>query len=223
VLALPFTHHHGGQKARLCGASHSLFHTSSWHAASLSKGANLSLGMSLSFISQWLDDSLIYRPLSHDISSNKTTDAAGQYGRFRNFGRVEPLLISKTYPFIRLTQLTLILLTWKIWWAPNNASRWQMGFNLAFKGLNPSLWDTNGVTAEFMKYRMRLKHDCEWWICKDLKGVHYGLITSILPTGMWRDKNCEEPCTKNPLLRIWTTIFLMQVKGFHPLSFLILR
>jgi len=26
--------------------------------------------------------------------------------------------------------LTLNLLTWRIWWAPNNASRWQMGFNL---------------------------------------------------------------------------------------------
>jgi hypothetical protein len=32
--------------------------------------------------------------------------------------------------------LTLILLKWRIWWAPNNASRCQMGFNLAFKGLN---------------------------------------------------------------------------------------
>jgi hypothetical protein len=31
--------------------------------------------------------------------------------------------------------LTLILLTWRIWWAPNNARRWQMGFNSAFKGL----------------------------------------------------------------------------------------
>jgi len=31
--------------------------------------------------------------------------------------------------------LTLILLTWRIWWAPNNASRWQMGFNSAFKEL----------------------------------------------------------------------------------------
>jgi len=31
--------------------------------------------------------------------------------------------------------LTLILLTWRIGWAPNNASRWQMGFNLVFKGL----------------------------------------------------------------------------------------
>jgi hypothetical protein len=32
--------------------------------------------------------------------------------------------------------LTLILLTWRIWWAPNNASKWQMGFNSAFKGLS---------------------------------------------------------------------------------------
>jgi len=31
--------------------------------------------------------------------------------------------------------LTLKPLTWKIWWAPNNASRWQMRFNSAFKGL----------------------------------------------------------------------------------------
>ena len=35
--------------------------------------------------------------------------------------------------------LTLILLTWRIWWAPNNASKWQMGFNLAFKVLNLSV------------------------------------------------------------------------------------
>jgi len=31
--------------------------------------------------------------------------------------------------------LTLNPLTWKIWWAPNNASKWQMGFNPAYKGL----------------------------------------------------------------------------------------
>jgi len=29
--------------------------------------------------------------------------------------------------------LTLILLTWRIWWAANNASKWQMGFNSVFK------------------------------------------------------------------------------------------
>ena len=31
--------------------------------------------------------------------------------------------------------LPLILVTWRKWWAPNNASKWQMGFNSAFKGL----------------------------------------------------------------------------------------
>ena len=30
---------------------------------------------------------------------------------------------------------TLILLMWRKRWAPNNASRWQMGYNSAFKGL----------------------------------------------------------------------------------------
>jgi hypothetical protein len=34
-----------------------------------------------------------------------------------------------------IKKVTLILLTWRIWWAPNNASKWQMGFNLASKGL----------------------------------------------------------------------------------------
>jgi len=33
-------------------------------------------------------------------------------------------------------KLTLILLPWRIWYAPNNASRWQMGFYSPFKGLN---------------------------------------------------------------------------------------
>ena len=32
-------------------------------------------------------------------------------------------------------ELTLILLTWRICWAPSNASNWRMGFDLAFKGL----------------------------------------------------------------------------------------
>ena len=37
--------------------------------------------------------------------------------------------------FFTAPWLTLIPLTCRIWWAPNNASRWQMGFNSAFKGL----------------------------------------------------------------------------------------
>ena len=37
---------------------------------------------------------------------------------------------------LRVNDLTLILLTWRKWWTPNNASKWQIGFNSAFKGLN---------------------------------------------------------------------------------------
>ena len=38
-----------------------------------------------------------------------------------------------------INHFTLILLTWRIWWAPNNASRWQMEFNSAFNVLNDEL------------------------------------------------------------------------------------
>jgi hypothetical protein len=34
------------------------------------------------------------------------------------------------------TILILNPLKWKILWAPNDATKWQMGFNSAFKGLN---------------------------------------------------------------------------------------
>jgi hypothetical protein len=45
--------------------------------------------------------------------------------------------VSGNISFGRVCRLTLILLTWRIWWAPINASRWQMGFNSTFKGLMP--------------------------------------------------------------------------------------
>jgi len=34
--------------------------------------------------------------------------------------------------YVSFIYLTLILLTWRIWWAPNNASKWQIGFNWTF-------------------------------------------------------------------------------------------
>jgi hypothetical protein len=49
------------------------------------------------------------------------------------------VLCSKTRPnllwTVALSKLALILLTWRIWWACNNVSKRQMGFNSAFKGL----------------------------------------------------------------------------------------
>jgi len=49
----------------------------------------------------------------------------------------EPEISIYTYNIssLRINDLTLILLTWRKWWAPNNASKQQMGFNSAFKGL----------------------------------------------------------------------------------------
>jgi len=43
--------------------------------------------------------------------------------------------INMTLRFCDSALLTLNPLTWKIWWASNKASRWQMGINSAFKGL----------------------------------------------------------------------------------------
>jgi len=60
-----------------------------------------------------------------------------------------------------LVYLTLILLTWRMWSAPNNASKCQMGFNSAFKGLIHNVFTVgctrwNGVEAQnesFPKWR----------------------------------------------------------------------
>jgi len=54
--------------------------------------------------------------------------------------------------------LTLNPLTWKIWWAPNNASKWQVGFNSAFKGLNKLLYEVPGLapTIRIKMFAFRL-------------------------------------------------------------------
>jgi len=53
------------------------------------------------------------------------SDTSGAHTRYHELGLGELIIVC----------LTLILLMWRIWWAPNNASRQQMGFNSAFKGL----------------------------------------------------------------------------------------
>jgi hypothetical protein len=42
---------------------------------------------------------------------------------------------------LSVIDLTFILLTWRKWGSPNNTSKWQMGFNSAFKELMfPAYW-----------------------------------------------------------------------------------
>jgi len=61
---------------------------------------------------------------------------------------------------------------WRIGWAPNNASRWQMGFNSVFKGLKQSAYHTaHAVTEQQRKMTLML--------CTAFKNmyVHWGCFT----------------------------------------------
>jgi hypothetical protein len=55
--------------------------------------------------------------------------------RFVKNTRLPDVVNTENFSSWRSETLILILLTWRIWWAPNNASKWQMGFSSAFRGL----------------------------------------------------------------------------------------
>jgi len=54
-----------------------------------------------------------------------------------DFGRLVHPCVYKFVTIVTefLKFLTPVLLMWRIWWAPNNTSKGQMGFNLVFEGL----------------------------------------------------------------------------------------
>jgi len=75
------------------------------------------------------------------------------------------------YLIHRRNVLALILLTCKIWWAPNNARRWQTGFNLAFKGLMSNIdvcvtgwWYSSNVVEEHLQMGTELEAWGSWLI-----------------------------------------------------------
>ena len=73
--------------------------------------------------------------------------------------------------------LTLNPLMWKIWWAPNNASRGQMGFNSAFKGLTLTVSRKpifHEQPSRFRLFYRLLTHVSRSWI------LHALPITSFL-------------------------------------------
>jgi hypothetical protein len=69
--------------------------------------------------------------------------------------------------------LTLALLTWTKWWAPASTSKWQMGFNSAFKGLKTV---TLYIIFRIM-YGVRLSR-----ISGKLCGIKVWLISKIFAT-----------------------------------------
>ena len=90
--------------------------------------------------------------------------------------------------------LKLNLLTWRIWWAPNIANRWQMGINSPFKGLkhyfNKCVLSVNirQIAANF----------CTWRIGRGIfkpptsSPYPYGQITSLGkgPGSYWLGNFC---------------------------------
>jgi hypothetical protein len=61
-----------------------------------------------------------------------------------------------------ITRLTLNLLTSTIVAPPSNASKWQLGFNSAFKGLNAELWQhSRRVAGRFC--RRHCISESQWW------------------------------------------------------------
>jgi hypothetical protein len=57
---------------------------------------------------------------------------------------------------IRLWAIKPYLLTWGIWWATINVSRWQMKFHSAFKGLNPDN-KMDGQDVEYARNRCEMQ------------------------------------------------------------------
>ena len=58
--------------------------------------------------------------------------------------------------------LTLILKTWRIWWAPNNACRWQTGFNPACKGYNMRHKNETYNNKVSQQRYVTVVFDCDW-------------------------------------------------------------
>jgi len=80
-----------------------------------------------------------------------------------------------------VNNLTLILLRWSIWWDPNNAGRWQMGFNSAFKGSIPAnhiacLWSCVLTIEWWIETADKINEDIR--VKKAQKVCHTGLLTA---------------------------------------------
>jgi hypothetical protein len=79
---------------------------------------------------------------------------------------------------LRTLFLTLALLTWTIWRAPTNASKWRMGFNSAFKGLRTR-------NDEFISVPLRRLFN--------FKSIGLILIKFLIIVHFWTEQHHYEP------------------------------
>jgi len=107
--------------------------------------------------------------------------------------------IWKTQILGKKTILTLTLLTWIIWWASNNASKWKIVFDSAFKGLICPVF--RALTLILLTWRIwwATKNDGEWQMgfnsaFKGLICPVFRALTLILLTWRiwWATKNDSE-------------------------------
>ena len=96
--------------------------------------------------------------------------------------------------------LTLILLTWTIWRAPTNASKWRMGFNSAFKGL--IFWSL--VVPLFVKDRI-----CRCLHCRIIRFI-WQSTQGIIRKFLWR-QSIVSVCDLTLRLYAQTPIFCFKV------------
>jgi len=83
--------------------------------------------------------------------------------------------------------LTLTLLTWRIGWSPNNASKWWMGFNSAFKGLTINTVDSIPQTPDSAVYMLRhaLTPWEEQWSRLQYRLKYKHLLLTFIAAAVW--------------------------------------
>ena len=129
------------------------------------------------------------------------------------------MVLPSSFPFRFLPNLTLTLLTWTIWRAPTNASKWRIGFNSAFKGLRvlPSHASQDHCLPEL---RYRLKFPTVFWeIYHFSQSLKKNLSLIIMPVKYIRVWRCKftHPKSRNCRTLIQTfTFWQLHHKGWSP-------
>jgi len=95
----------------------------------------------------------IFQKLQTAVEKNRTVKCGNKkHVHHKGGGQQSSMVQIRNTPWNKCKwcchNLTFILLMWRIWWDPNNASKWQMGFNSAFKGLNMAVTKTEHIKSK---------------------------------------------------------------------------
>jgi len=103
---------------------------------------------------------------------------------------------------LKVNNLTLFLLTWRKWWSPNNASKYQMGFNSGFKGLSVAVQGVKKIHRIFSYISNKMQRYTVYFIWKLL------YIFRVVPPPIIR-------CANSCIYSIW---YLSHRYCYLPLS-----